>query len=100
MPRRFFTRDNPPMGGKAKRLWDWFIDQNRDTDDYPCFIPDALYINNPRKWSNPHGTCKYVLVYNGTEFMTDNVETVILNPLPNWKEWHLKDVVYLDYEIH
>lgn len=82
MAKRFFTKDNPPKSGMAKKLWDWFIDQGRDENGYPNFVPDSLHINTPGFWQRGAGTPRYLIVYNIIDFCIDDPSFVIKHKMP------------------
>jgi len=70
--RNFFYKDHPPVSGKAKKLWDWFI------KEFDVENQDSLFlsINHPGMWQRSQGTSDYCIVYFGSDYVCKRTECI------------------------
>jgi len=75
--RNFFYKDHPPVSGKAKKLWDWFI------KEFDVENQDSLFlsINHPGMWQRSQGTSDYCIVYFGSDYVcnVNEIDDIVHN---------------------
>ncbi len=74
MSRNHFTPEQPPKGGKVKKLWDWWITQRGHA-------PAAIWPNRPKWEQKAAGVANYVIEDGVDVYLVCDVDEVVQAPL-------------------